>query len=283
MGLFAHSSKKNAYFCTPCAFLNQAFNKLSIIIHYMNLFTTLSAGATRLLICVFILLPTLSKAQWSLNLGGSGEISHLNQLNAIIDYHNHLNASALIAPLPHFGLFTGRSIEIGKDWKHLQLGGHYNRLTQTVKNNSALAPNAIELLYYNAQIGIRAEWMFCAYFGMGGTLDCNLLNVSRSNPIKQNGYYTNSANLFAEGYWSYRYQLHFQKLLNPYFAVSFRPYYQQSFNTLDFSGVHRSLGKTVTTLSSARDVPEFAAAPQRWITFGSELTLRMFLSHKGLN
>jgi hypothetical protein len=249
----------------------------------MNLFTSFTTGATRLLICIVTLLPTLSKAQWSLNISGSGEISHLNQLNAIIDYHNQLNASALIAPIPHFGLFTGRSLEIGRDWKHLQLGIHYNRLTQTVNNNGALASNApVALSYYNAQLGFRGEWMFNSFFGMGGTFDCNLLNISRSNPAKQNGYYTNSTNLFAEGYWSYRYQLHFQKLLNHYFSVSFRPYYQQSLKSLDFSGVHRSLGKT-TTLSAARDVPEFAAAPQRWITFGSELTLRMFLSGKGLN
>jgi hypothetical protein len=241
-----------------------------------------TTGTTRLVYLAFVLLflPTLSVAQWSLNLGFAGEINSLNQLNAIIDRNNQMNVPTAMAAIPHFNLLSGQSAAMEKDWKQIQLGIHYNRLKQTVDNNNAVPTNRqTALSYMNTQIGVSGEWKLCSFLNVGGTLDYNFLNINRSLKSEPN-YYTESRNLLTKGFGSYRYHLHFQKMLNSYFALSFRPYYQQSFTGVDFTRVNTELEKMVTPISTIQEMPPFNIAPQRWKNWGGEILLRMFLSCK---
>jgi hypothetical protein len=245
----------------------------------MTNFTIMNtAHGTRLLYLPFILLllPTLSVAQWSLNIGFAAELNPLNQLNAIIDRNNHLNAPAAI---PHFDLLLGQSIAIERDLKQIQLGVHCNRLKQTVSNNNDVPNHQTTLSYMNTQMGVSSEWQLCSFLGVGGTLDYNFLNINQSFKSEPS-YYTESNNLLAKGFGSYRYHLHFQKRLNSYFAIRFRPYYQQSFKVVDFTLVNSILEKASIPINTVKEIPPFDAAPQRWSNWGGEITLRMFLSCK---
>jgi hypothetical protein len=191
-----------------------------------------------------------------------------------------MNAPAAIAALPPFDLLTGHSVSIEKELKNIQFGVHYNRLKQTVDNNSVLPTSApTALSYANTQLGLNGEWKLVSFLGIGGTLDFNFLHINRSYSTETN-YYTKSHNLLATKFGSYRYYLHFQKSLNAYFAVSFRPYYQQSFNVVNFMQVNEALENTVTSSNPTREISKFDLTPQHWTNWGGIITLRMFLSSK---
>jgi hypothetical protein len=239
--------------------------------HLTIIITTI---AVRLLCLGFLLLflPTVSVAQWSLNIGFAAEINTFNQLNAIIDRNNYRSPPAA---LPHFNVLSGYSIAMEKDMKSVQFGFRCNRLKQTV---GSTANYKTALSYINTQIGINGEWKLCSFLGVGGTLDYNFLNINNSYKTEPN-YYTNSNNLLTKNFGSSRAYLHFQKLLNPYFAVSFRPYYQQSFNGVDFTRVNDALENFVQPLHGIREIPKFDFAPQRLKNWGGEITLQMFLTY----
>ncbi len=249
----------------------------------MTNFTIITkSSATRLHFLAFALLflPTLSIAQWSLNIGIAAEINSLRPLNAMIDRHNQMNTPAAIAVIPHFNVLTGHSVTLEKDLKQVLFGVHYNRLKQTVGNDDALPTTAQRALsYMNTQIGIGGEWKLASFLSIGGRLDYNFLNINRSYKTEPN-YYTESANLLSKGFGSYRYHLNFQKMLNNYFAVSFRPYYQQSFKVVDFTKVNDALENTVKPVNTIKELPKFDFAPERWTNWGGEVILRMFLSYK---
>jgi hypothetical protein len=249
----------------------------------MTNFTILiKASATRLFHLAFavVFLPSASVAQWSLNIGLAAEMNQLNQLNAIIDRNNHMNVPVATAAIPHFNLLAGHSVAMEKDLKRIQFGFHYNRLKQTVGNNAEFPTKPqTALSYMNTQIGISGEWKLASFLGIGGALNYNFLNINRNSKTEPN-YYTESNNLLAKGFGSYRYHLHFQKMLNPYFALSFRPYYQQSFKMVDFTRVNNALEKIGTPISTVKEMPPFDVAPQRWKNWGGEILLRMFLSCK---
>ena len=84
----------------------------------------------------------------------------------------------------------------------------------------------------------------------------------------------------ATKFGSTRYYLHVQKKLNPYFAISFRPYYQRSFNVVNFQKVNEVLENTITSPNAIKEMSKFDFAPQHWTNWGGEIALRMFLSSK---
>jgi hypothetical protein len=244
----------------------------------------MGAPCASIFLWVLGLLPAPTYAQLNLSVGYSIERSIPNVLNRIIDNNNEMNSSVLITAIPHYNLFSGASAELGMDMDWLNLSIHASRLNQVVSNNYWLTPTSeyqTDLTYTNTQIGTRGEIMFTHFLGIGGSVDFNLVSIDRGNKADRSYYYTQSNNIFTEHHWSYRYHLHLQHMFNNYFALSFRPYYQQSFKPVDFSSVNEVLEKTVVNRRTLADYTAFSPpAAETLKNWGGEITLRMFFNRK---